>query len=49
MSQEDFKQYLDIVVERAFKEGVIWKTNGQSVLSMDEAIKEAQRKILEGN
>lgn len=49
MSQEEFKHYLDMVVEKAFKEGIIWKTNGQSVLSMDEAIKEAQRKILEGN
>lgn len=49
MSQEEFKLYLDMIVEKAFKEGIIWKTNGQSILSMDEAIEKAQKKILEGN
>ena len=47
MSIEEFKQYLDMVVEKAFKEGVVWKTNGDDLCSMDEAIKNAQEKILE--
>lgn len=47
MSQEEFKQYLDIVVERAFKAGVVWKQNGSELMTMNEAIRQAQRKILE--
>ena len=45
MSREEFKEYLDMIVEKAFKKGVAyepWKFN-----SMDEAIKEAQEEILE--
>ena len=45
MALEEFKMYLDMVVEKAFKEGVIWQTNGCN--SMEEAIKKAQDKILE--
>ena len=48
MNIEQFKQYLDTVVEKAFKEGVVWKSNGEDLYSMDEAIKNAQDKILEG-
>lgn len=47
MSEENFKKYLDQVVEAAFKEGVCWKTNGEDITPMDEAIKKAQDKILE--
>ena len=47
MSQEEFKQYLDIVVERAFNAGVVWKQNGSELMTMNEAIKQAQKKILE--
>ena len=48
MSREEFKQYMDSVVEKAFKEGVAWKTNGENLYSIDDAIKNAQDKILEG-
>lgn len=48
MSREEFKQYMDSVVEKAFKEGVTWKTNGENLYSIDDAIKNAQDKILEG-
>lgn len=48
ISEKDFKQYLDMVVEKAFKEGVIWKQNGYDLMTMDNAIKKAQEKILEG-
>lgn len=47
MSIEEFKKYLDGVVEAAFKEGVIWKQNGSDLLNIDDAIKKAQKKILE--
>lgn len=47
MSIEEFKKYLDSVVEAAFKEGVIWKQNGNDLLNIDEAIKKTQEKILE--
>lgn len=47
ISIEEFKVYLDSVVEAAFKEGVIWKQNGSDLLTIDEAVKRAQEKILE--
>ena len=45
MTREEFKEYLDMIVDKAFKKGVAyepWKFN-----SMEEAIKEAQEEILE--
>lgn len=46
MTEEMFKAYLDWVVERAFKKGAAWEQF--KVVSMEEAIKEAQEEILEG-
>lgn len=46
MTREEFKAYLDIVVEKAFKQGMIWETYKD--VSMEEAIKRAQEEILEG-
>lgn len=48
MSLGGFKEYLDEVVEKAFKNGVAWQLNGTDVMTMDEAIKQAQKRILEG-
>lgn len=45
MTQEKFKAYLDMVVEKAFRKGVVWETYKD--MSMEEAIKEAQEEILE--
>lgn len=45
MSEEMFKAYLDVVVEKAFRKGVVWETYKD--MSMEEAIKEAQEEILE--
>ena len=45
MTAEMFKAYLDMVVEKAFKKGAVWET--YKVISMEEAIKEAQEEILE--
>lgn len=51
MTREEFKAYLDMIVEKAFKEGVIYERNkdkfGDNTISMEEAIKNAQRNILE--
>lgn len=47
MSIEEFKEYLDSVVEAAFKEGVIWKQYGSDLLTIEEAIKRTQERILE--
>ena len=45
MTEEMFKAYLDMVVEKAFKKGVVWETYKD--MSMEEAIKQAQEEILE--
>jgi hypothetical protein len=45
MTAEMFKAYLDMVVEKAFKKGVVWETYKD--MSMEEAIKKAQEEILE--
>lgn len=45
MSLEEFKKYLDMIVEKAFDEGVYWAING--TISKEEAIKNAQDEILE--
>ncbi len=50
MSKEAFKAYLDMVVEKAFKEGMFYerakeKFNGD-VITMEEAIENAKRNIL---
>ena len=45
MTREDFKEYLDMVVEKAFKKGVTWEQYQD--MDMDEAIKKAQEEILE--
>ena len=45
MTEEMFKAYLDMVVEKAFKKGVVWEVYKD--MSMEEAIKEAQGEILE--
>lgn len=34
MSIEEFKEYLDMVVEKAFKMGVIWERNGKDLENM---------------
>lgn len=45
MTEEMFKAYLDMVVEKAFRKGAVWETYKDK--SMKEAIKEAQEEILE--
>lgn len=45
MTAEMFKAYLDMVVEKAFKKGVVWESYKD--MSMEEAIKKAQEEILE--
>lgn len=45
MTEEMFKAYLDMVVEKAFRKGVAWVTYKD--MPMEEAIKEAQEEILE--
>lgn len=47
MSIEEFKEYLDMVVEKAFKMGVVWERNGSDLENMEESIKNAQKVILE--
>lgn len=44
MTEEIFRAYFNMVVEKAFKKGVAWEQ--YQVVSMDEAIKEAQKEIL---
>lgn len=46
MTEEMFKAYLDMVVEKAFRKGAIWFSYQDK--NMEEAIKEAQEEILEG-
>lgn len=46
MTEEMFKKYLDMVVEKAFIKGAVWESYKDK--NMDEAIKEAQEEILEG-
>ena len=45
MTREEFKEYLDVIVEKAFKKGVAYEP--WKFASMEEAIKEAQEEILE--
>lgn len=45
MTREEFKEYLDMVVEKAFRKGVAYEPYNFN--SMEEAIKEAQEEILE--
>jgi hypothetical protein len=45
MTEEMFKAYLDMIVEKAFIKGAVWES--YKVISMEEAIKEAQEEILE--
>lgn len=51
MSKEEFKEYLDSVVERAFKAGFKYGRDlsefGDLCISVDEAIKNAKEEILE--
>lgn len=48
MSLEEFKSYLDMVVEKAFREGALWqKCGGEETQPMSDAIKMAQIVILE--
>ena len=50
MSLEEFKAYLDMVVEKAFAKGVLYERNkdkfNDSVISMREAIENAKINIL---
>ena len=50
MTKEEFKEYLDMIVERAFKEGIVYARNralyNDDVISIDEAIENAKRNIL---
>ena len=52
MTREEFKKYLDMVVEKAFKEGSLYERNKVklegNIISMEEAIENAKRNILEG-
>ena len=43
MTEEMFKAYLDMVVEKAFKKGMVWESYKDK--SMEEAIKEAQERF----
>lgn len=47
---EDRLNYLeensDRIIEQAFKEGVAWKTNGEGDYSMEDAIENAKKAIL---
>ena len=45
MTEEMFKAYLYMIVEKAFIKGVVW--GDFKIMSMEEAIKEAQEEILE--
>lgn len=45
MTVEEFKEYLDMVVARAFVKGATWAINID--IPMEEAIKKAQDEILE--
>lgn len=45
MTEEMFKAYLDMVVEKAFRQGAVWESYKD--VSMEEAIKRAQEEILE--
>ena len=50
MTQEEFKLYLDMIVEKAFKEGIRYeqtrvKLDG-NVITIDAAIDNAKRNIL---
>ena len=47
MSREEFKAYLDYVVECAFREGVLWERLDGDKPTMNEAITSAQLNILE--
>lgn len=50
MTAEEFKAYLDMIVEKSFKEGVLYERNrvkyDSDVISMEEAIENANRNIL---
>lgn len=46
MTQEELNQYLERVVECAFREGVMWTECGQDICSLLEAIKFAQNNIV---
>lgn len=50
MTLEEFKEYLDLVVTKAFHEGALYERNkaklGDNIISMDEAIENAKRNIL---
>ena len=45
MTEEMFKAYLDMVVEKAFRKGAVWFSYQDK--NIEEAIKEAQEEILE--
>lgn len=47
MSMEEFKKYLDNIVEEAFMEGARWMEDECSHPDIIEAIKRTQEKILE--
>lgn len=42
---EEFKEYLDYVVDAAFRKGVYWYASG--TVPIGEAIEKAQKQILE--
>lgn len=50
MTSDEFKMYLDTVIQMAFKEGIIYERNrvklNDNIITMEEAIKNAQRNIL---
>lgn len=50
MTAEDFKAYLDKVVEKAFHEGALYERNkaklGDNIISMETAIENAKVNIL---
>lgn len=50
MTREEFKEYLDMIVEKAFKEGVLYERNRVKydgrVIPMEEAIENAKVNIL---
>ena len=50
MTAEDFKEYLDMVVTKAFHEGSLYERNkvklDGNIISMEEAIENAKRNIL---
>ena len=46
MGIEEFSEYLRAIIADAFMEGVTWKSSGEDLYPIDEAIQQAQNKIL---